>query len=153
MGSHGLRGKQNMYDHTVGAPLIFRGPSIPKNRRTTAQCYLRDMYPTVCDLAGIEIPETVQGRSLAAVLRGEADSVYACVFGRFKDAQRMIRTDRWKLIHYPQVDRWQLFDLSTDPYETENLVAAPRHAGLVAELRAKLTAWQKEVGDPLMAAR
>jgi arylsulfatase A-like enzyme len=64
----------------------------------------------------------------------------------------MIRTDRWKLVQYPQAERWQLFDLSADPYETENLIAVPRHAGVVADLRAKLAAWQKEVRDPLVTA-
>ena len=67
MGSHGLRGKQNMYEHTVGVPLIFRGPGIPRGSRSEAQCYLRDLYPTVCDLAGIPVPPTVQGRSLARI--------------------------------------------------------------------------------------
>ncbi|OHB84866.1 MAG: choline-sulfatase [Planctomycetes bacterium RBG_16_64_12] len=150
MGSHGLRGKQNMYEHTVGAPLIFRGPGIPKGQRRDAQCYLRDLYPTVCDLAGIEIPATVQGRRLGPVLRGEVDSIYPAVFGHFADAQRMIRTDRWKLIHYPKVEKYQLFDLANDPYELENLAVGPCRATVFAELRAKLEAWQKEVGDPLV---
>jgi len=150
MGSHGLRGKQNMYEHTVGTPLIFRGPGIPKAGRRNAQCYLRDMYPTVCELVGIEIPETVQGRSLVPVLRGEADSVYPYVFGHFRDAQRMIRTDRWKLVHYPKIGKYQLFDLANDPHELHNLAVGPCRATVFPDLRAKLEAWQKEVGDPLV---
>ena len=142
MGSHGLRGKQNMYEHTVGVPLIFSGPGIREGRRSDAPCYLRDLYPTACDLAGIEIPETVQGRSLAPVLRGEATSVYTHVFGYFRDFQRMIRTDKWKLIHYPHIDKYQLFDLSKDPFELKDLYAE------LGQLRAELEAWQKEVGDP-----
>jgi arylsulfatase A-like enzyme len=73
--------------------------------------------------------------------------VYAAVFGHFRDAQRMIRTDRWKLIHYPKADKLQLFDLAADPYELNNLVSEPRYADVVAELRAKLEAWRREVGD------
>jgi arylsulfatase A-like enzyme len=153
MGSHGLRGKQNMYEHTVGTPLIFRGPGIPKGERCDAQCYLRDLYPTVCEMAGIEIPETVQGRSLVPVLRGEADSLYPCVFGHFRDAQRMIRTDRWKLVHYPQIDKYQLFDLANHPNELNNLATGPCRATVFAELRGKLEAWQKEVGDPLVTGQ
>jgi arylsulfatase A-like enzyme len=150
MGSHGLRGKQNMYDHTVGTPLVFRGPGIAKEERRDAQCYLRDLYPTICDMAGIEVPATVQGRSLVPVLRGEAESVYPCVFGHFRDTQRMIRTDRWKLVHYPQIGKYQLFDLENDPYERESLAVGPCRASVFAELRSKLEAWQKEVGDPLL---
>ncbi|MFT5522679.1 MAG: hypothetical protein ACI9G1_000586 [Pirellulaceae bacterium] len=44
MGSHGLRGKQNMYEQTVNAPMIFRGPKVPTNKKFDAQMYLRDMY-------------------------------------------------------------------------------------------------------------
>ncbi len=150
MGSHGLRGKQNMYEHTVGTPLVFRGPGIPRGERRHAQCYLRDLYPTVCDMAGIRVPDTVQGRSLAPVLRGEAESVYPCVFGHFSNTQRMIRTDRWKLVHYPQIGKYQLFDLENDPHELENLAVGPCRATVFAELRSKLQAWQKEVGDPLL---
>ncbi len=61
VGSHGLRGKQNMYEHTVGVPLIIAGPQVPAGKRSAAQCYLRDMYPTVCELAGIEIPQDRSG--------------------------------------------------------------------------------------------
>jgi len=150
VGSHGLRGKQNMYDHTVGTPLVMRGPGIPKGERRDAQCYLRDLYPTVCEMAGIEVPKTVQGRSLVPVLRGEVDSLYPCVFGHFSNAQRMIRTERWKLVHYPQIDKYQLFDLASDPDERENLATGPCRATVFAELRSKLEAWQKDVGDPLV---
>jgi len=150
MGSHGLRGKQNMYDHTVGTPLVMRGPGIPRGRRVDALCYLRDLYPTVCDLVGVEVPATVQGKSLAPVLQGEADSVHPCVFGHFGDVQRMIRTDRWKLVHYPQIGKHQLFDLAADPDELNDLASGPCRATLMAELRARLEAWQREVGDPLV---
>ena len=150
MGSHGLRGKQNMYEHTVGVPLLFRGPGIPQGKRTSAQCYLRDLYPTVCEMVGIDIPETVQGRSLAPVLRGDKQSVHECVFGYFRDTQRMIRTDRWKLVHYPQVGKYQLFDLAHDADELTNLADDAAHSEWLVQLRNKLGAWQKEVGDPLV---
>ena len=150
MGSHGLRGKQNMYDHTVGTPLVMRGPGIPKNRRISAQCYLRDLYPTVCELLGIEVPETVEGLSLAAVLRGTAQSVRPCVFGHYSVVQRMIRTDRWKLIHYPKIGKYQLFDLPADADELNNLADDPAHRAILDELRRKLEAWQTKMGDPVV---
>lgn len=152
MGSHGLRGKQNMYEHTVGTPLIWNGPGIPKGKRTDAQCYLRDLYPTVCELVGIDIPETVQGHSLVPVIRGEEESIYSCVFGHFRNVQRMIRTDRWKLIHYPKIDMFQLFDLASDPYELNNLADNPRHADVGKQLRDRLRDWQRDVGDPAVTA-
>jgi arylsulfatase A-like enzyme len=148
IGSHGLRGKQNMYEHTVGVPLVMRGPGILRGARRSAQCYLRDLYPTVLELAGIPIPENVQARSLVPVLRGQAEEVYPEISGYFGDMQRMVRTDRWKLVWYPQIRRCQLFDLPADPYELHDLAGDPAHAAIMAELQAKLAAWQTAVGDP-----
>jgi arylsulfatase A-like enzyme len=149
VGSHGLRGKQNMYEHTVGVPLIVVGPGIPRGQRRDAQVYLRDLYPTACDLAGVPIPDTVRGRSFARVIAGEARQVHPYVFCYFRESQRMIRTDRWKLIHYPQAKRWQLFDLQEDPFELTNLVDDAMHAQVLANLQEKLKQAQREHGDPL----
>lgn len=152
IGSHGLRGKQNMYEHTVTVPLILRGPGIPKGARSAAQCYLRDLYPTVCEMAGCKTPAVVQARSLVPLLRGEVKSIYAQVYGYFGSVQRMIRTDRWKLIFYPKIGRYQLFDLREDPDERQDLSGVPQHAALRNELCTKLAAWQREVGDPAARA-
>lgn len=151
IGSHGLRGKQNMYEHTIGVPLVLRGPGIPKGKRCAAQVYLRDLFPTACDLAGVKVPVAVEGRSLVPLLRGERAALYPAVFGYFKDVQRMVRTERWKLIAYPQAKRQQLFDLANDPHELHDLADDPRRRAVLADLRARLAAWQKEVGDPLGA--
>jgi len=149
IGSHGLRGKQNMYEHTIGVPLIIAGPGIPEGIHCNAQCYLRDLYPTACDLAGIDVPQMVQGKSLVPLLRGDTTSIYPSVFAAFGKAQRMIRTDRWKLIHYPKIERFQLFNLSADPHELNDLAAGPCRAAVIADLRVKLEACQNEAGDPL----
>jgi arylsulfatase A-like enzyme len=137
MGSHGLRGKQNMYEHTIGVPLIICGPSIPKGERFDAQVYLRDLFPTLCDLAGLEIPD-VDGNSLGPVLRGEQRSIYDHVVGYFRDSQRMIRTGRWKFIDYPTAGRQQLFDLRNDPLELNDLSASSDHQQIREELQTKL---------------
>jgi arylsulfatase A-like enzyme len=147
IGSHGLRGKQNMYEHTIGVPLILRGPGIPRNARRDAQVYLRDLFPTVCELAHLEIPSSVQGKSLAGVIAGKEKQVYPHIFGYFKDVQRMIRTERWKLIYYPKINRYQLFDLSNDPHELKDLAQEAKYARVRAELKEKLEAWQREVGE------
>ncbi|MBI5830027.1 MAG: sulfatase-like hydrolase/transferase [Chloroflexi bacterium] len=149
VGSHGLRGKQNLYEHTFNVPLIIGGPGIPKDRRLASQCYLRDLFPTTCELAGVEIPETVQGKSLAPVLTGKAASVYPHLVGYFTDTQRAIRTDRWKFILYPKAAKQQLFDLAADPNELRDLSAEPQHTAQAAALRATLETWLKQNGDPL----
>jgi arylsulfatase A-like enzyme len=149
LGSHGLMGKQNMYEHTIDVPLILRGPGIPAGVRNPAQCYLRDLYPTVCELVGAKIPPSVESHSLVPVIRGEKPEIYPFIVGYFQDSQRMIRTDRWKYIRYPKADREQLFDLAHDPLEQHDLSGDAQHADIMSELRTKLAAWLREQGDSL----
>ncbi|HID23384.1 MAG TPA: DUF4976 domain-containing protein [Planctomycetaceae bacterium] len=150
IGSHGLRGKQNMYEHTVGVPLVLSGPGIPKGRRCAAQCYLRDLFPTACELAGLPIPASVQGKSLVPVLRGEQQRLYRYVFAYFRSCQRMIRTDRWKWIRYPEVGREQLFDLLADPFERRDLSADPAHRATRQRMQRLLVSAQETFADPLL---
>lgn len=138
IGSHGLMGKQSMYEHTIDVPLLISGPGVPKDGQRVAQCYLRDLFPTACDFAGIPIPKSVEGKSLKRVIQGDADFVYPAVFGYFRDKQRMIRTDRWKLIHYPHIDRYQLFDMKNDRLEMKDLIHDERYSDVVAQLKTKL---------------
>ncbi len=142
-------GKQNQYEHSIGVPLIFAGGGIPAGQKLKTQCYLRDLYPTVCELAGIPIPESVQSKSLAGVIRGEAGEVHPYVVGYFTNTQRMIREDRWKLIWYPHLARYQLFDLAADPLELTNLFAEPAQQSRVFVLRNKLENWLRAHRDPL----
>jgi len=149
IGSHGLRGKQNMYEHSIGVPLVIRGPRMARGFRSSAQCYLRDLFPTICDLAGVPAPAGIQSDSLVPILRGENQSPRQFVVGYFGDAQRMIRTDQWKLIRYPKIRREQLFDILADPSEMHDLSADPAQAALISRLRGDLGAWLARHGDPL----
>jgi arylsulfatase A-like enzyme len=62
----------------------------------------------------------------------------------------MVRTDRWKLIHYPHLDRYQLFDLKSDPLEMNDLSADENHRDKFHELKVKLETWQREMNDPVL---
>ncbi|MAD79727.1 MAG: choline-sulfatase [Planctomycetaceae bacterium] len=149
LGSHGLMGKQNMYEHTIGVPFIIAGPGIPQGQRTKAQIYLRDMYPTTCELAGIPIPESVESKSLVPILQGTASQIYPVIYGYFHKYQRMIRTDRWKLISYPHLNKYQLFDLQNDPTEQMDLSSQSEHRKVMASLTRKMDEWFRKQGDPL----
>ena len=153
LGSHGLIGKQNMYEHTIGVPLLMRGPGIPRGGRFTAQCYLRDLFPTTCELARIAIPATVESRSLAPLFADATRAPYPAVFGCFTDTQRMIRDDRWKLIWYPKLVRCQLFDVVSDPDELHDLASESPHVERVSALKKRLETWLKANGDPLFDVR
>lgn len=148
LGSHGLRGKQNMYEHTIGVPLIMRGPGIPQCRQFAAQCYLRDLFPTICDLANVDGPDArIDGRSLKPVLDGTSVKVHDFVVGYFRDQQRMIRTDDWKYIDYPVVGRQQLFQLATDPLERHNLIDDSAASKVKQRLQALMREWLQQQGD------
>jgi arylsulfatase A-like enzyme len=152
IGSHGLIGKQNMYEHTINVPLVIAGPGVPAGERRAAQCYLRDLFPTFCELAGIKAPQ-VDGQSLVPVLRGDKQELYPFIVGYFQDSQRMIREGNWKLAWYPKIDRWQLFDIASDPHELRDLINDQGQTERVADLRQKLLTWLKDHGDSVMAAR
>ena len=82
-GRHGIRGYQNRYEHTLNIPLVFVGPGIPRNQRFSAQGYLRDIYPTVCELTGVPIPPTVEAKSLVPVLKGAVREIHPEVYVMF----------------------------------------------------------------------
>ena len=147
VGSHGLRGKQNMYEHTVNVPLILAGPGIPEGVQRSTQLYLRDLYPTTCELIGIQTPKSVEGRSFVAAIRDASQAIHSQVFCYFRDVQRMVRDRRWKLIHYPKIDRWQLFDLQTDPNERIDLSNDAAHAATLERMRALLREERERAGD------
>ncbi len=150
-GSHGLRGKQNMYEHTINIPFVMAGPGIPTGVTTDAQIYLRELYPTTCDFAGVKIPNTVTSESFASVLDFPYLPHHRDVYGYFKNTQRMVRTeDDWKLIHYPQIKEWQLFHLKNDPFETRNLAYSDDGEAKLQllKLKEKLKAWRITLNDP-----
>jgi len=137
-GSHGLIGKQNLYEHSVRVPLILSGPGIPSDKKADAFCYLFDVLPTLGKLCDVPGPATSEGREFTATLRDPTVPARPHLMFAYRNIQRAIRDDRWKLIRYPQVDRTQLFDLQNDPAETTNLAADPKHAAKLMELQAML---------------
>ena len=149
IGSHGLMGKQNLYDDSMNVPVIFCGPGIPKGKSSDAFAYHFDIYPTVCELAGAKAPEGIDGRSLVPVMQGKAEGVRDTILLGYKDVQRAVRRGQWKLIRYPQVNKMQLFDLQADPHETKDLAADPAHSEKVKELMTLLAEEQRRFGDTL----
>lgn len=147
IGSHGLFGKQNVYEHSTHEPLIFAGPGIPQGKRSDAFCYVLDIFPTLGDFCGVPAPEGSEGQSLRPVIRGETDRSRDSIFTAYRHLQRAVRDERWKLIQYTQVNYTQLFDLRNDPHETRNLAAEAQHADEVARLTARLKEWQQQLGD------
>ncbi|MGI9242243.1 MAG: sulfatase-like hydrolase/transferase, partial [Verrucomicrobiales bacterium] len=158
VGSHGLMGKQNLYDEGgIHVPFILSGGVIEKShhgRREDALCYIHDLYPTVCELTGVAAPDSVTGKSLEPVINGKADQIRDEIYHAYRQHQRAYRRGDLKLIEYvraPDRDKkrgdivsgsrvTQLFDLASDPWETFNLADFPQHQKKLAEMRAAMKA-------------
>ncbi len=146
-GSHGLIGKQNLYEHSIRVPLVIAGPGVPKDKRTAAMCYLFDVLPTLGKLCKVPAPTASEGREFTATLTDPDRAARTNLVFAYRNVQRAVRDDRWKLIRYPQVDKTQLFDLKADPDEVTDLAGKTEHAAKVKELHALLEAEQKRYGD------
>jgi arylsulfatase A-like enzyme len=150
LGSHGLLGKQNVFEHSMLTPLILAGPGVPKGKSTAAFTYLFDLFPTLCELAGVPAPAGVFGESLRPLWDGSKSSLRDTVFLPYIQIQRAVRDERWKLIRYPKLGFSQLFDLQTDPDETRSVYDDPARAPDIARLTAAMQRWQTKVGDTLV---
>lgn len=157
VGQHGLMGKQSVYEHSVGVPLVFAGPGIRSGVVSEANCYLFDIYPTLCELADLETPSTVDGRSLEPIVAVGADGRDVMVYA-YQQWQRSVRRGTTKLIEYA-VDgerHTQLFDLAADPLEMKNLAAEdPLPSSTeqaLGEMRAVLADRLEALDDPYRAS-
>lgn len=147
-GSHGLLGKQNMYDHSVRPPMIVIGPDIPKNEKSNADVYLQDVMASSLELAGIQKPDFVEFNSFIDVATGKTnESHYASIYGCYTNAQRMIRKDGFKLIVYPKAEAVLLFDMNNDPLEMNDLNGEEKYGELKQTMFNDLLNLQTAMGD------
>jgi len=120
LGQHGLMGKQSLYDHSVRVPLIMAGPNIPSGETKSSLVYLLDIFPTLTELCGLPLPESVEGKSLVPVLKGDDESARSSLYLAYGDSIRGVTKNHFKLIEYACGDT-QLFSLGEDPLEVQNL--------------------------------
>ena len=139
LGHHGLWAKRLYYEQSANIPMLLLGPAgdqrTPAGSQDDRLVGWQDVMPTLLDLAGIPIPETVEGMSMV----GDAQRPY--LFGEVGEgpmAARMIRQDQYKLIYYPTGNRFHLFDLDADPQEMHDLSAEESHASLRQQMTARL---------------
>jgi N-sulfoglucosamine sulfohydrolase len=96
--------KATLFDRGIGVLMIVRGPSgFTGGKVIDAPVSHLDVYPTLCELAGVEAPDWLQGTSLMPLVRGDADRLHDAIFAETTyhaayQPQRAIRTDRWKYI-------------------------------------------------------
>lgn len=162
LGDMGMYDKRFMYEPGLRAPLLVRGPGIKTGLEPEQFVANIDLAPTFLDMAGLPIPESMQGRSVLPLLRGEqpADwrkSIYYRYYhdpGHHNTAAHLgVRTATHKLIYYWKKDVYELFDLIADPLEQHNLLhdpaeaAQPQVAALFVELKGEIARLQQEYRD------
>ncbi len=149
MGSHGLLGKQNIYEHSVRSPMVVRGPDVPAGGSTESLNYIHDLYATFCGLADVTVPDSVDAEDLRPLWRGEKEQLRASQFLPFQATMRAVTDGRWKLHRYPETNHQMLFDLEADPHETLNLAGDPDYRHQVTRMLGLLQDWQTRLDDPL----
>ncbi len=143
LGEHEQWQKMSLHEESARIPLII---SVPGKAPATSQSLAQmiDLYPTLSELAGLSIPDHVQGKSLARMLDNPAlevhDSVYTCV-----KEDHLLTTNRWSYARYRDGSE-ELYDRDKDPRQFFNLAAEPAYAAALGEMRAKLDAKLAEIG-------
>lgn len=135
LGEHGWYDKRWMFEESFRMPFLIRWPGVvAAGRRPVELIQNIDYAPTFLQVAGLEIPAEVQGRSLLPLLRGTStdwrDSLYYAYYeiGEHAVPQHFgVRTMRHKLIYFPQTAEWNLFDLKVDPQEMKSVHADPAY--------------------------
>ncbi len=157
LGDHGWYDKRWMYEESMKMPLIVKWPGVTKPGSVNKNLVQNlDYAETFLEIAGAGIPDDMQGRSLVPLLKGEKvedwrSSVYYHYHG-FPAVHMVakhygIRTDRYKLIRFYQMDEWEFYDLKNDPDETNNAFQDPKYAQTISEMRKQLAELKSHYRD------
>lgn len=157
LGEHGWFDKRFIYEESLRTPLVARWPGvIPAGSSTDALVQNLDTAETMLEIAALDVPEDMQGRSLVPLMSGTApsdwgDGVYYHYYegeGRTHNVYKHygVRTDRHKLVYYYTLDEWELFDIENDPQEMNSVYGDPRYNDTVANLKTRLAEMRERYG-------
>ncbi len=159
LGDHGWFDKRFMYEESYRMPLMVRWPGVVEPNSVDQHLVSNvDFAETFLDIADVDIPDDMQGVSLVPLLKGEdpddwrkSHYYHYYEFEAEKRTAHMVRrhngvrTDRYKLIHFYNIDEWELYDLAKDPHEIRNVYERPQYANVVAELKAEIKRQQSDL--------
>ena len=157
-GEHGWFDKRFIYEQSLRTPLLMRMPKGYQRKGEVKELVQNiDYAATFLDIAGVAVPDDIQGISLKPLLESDKeialrDAIYYHYY-EFPNEHAVkrhygIRTDRYKLIHfYNDIDDWELYDLQTDPEEMNNIYDNASNAALIDQLKVKLVALQEKYQD------
>ncbi|MFH1496838.1 MAG: sulfatase-like hydrolase/transferase [Verrucomicrobiota bacterium] len=145
LGSHGLLGKQNLYEHSVRVPLVITGPGIPAGRKIPDDAYAYRLAATLAELAGSPAPEGA-APSLTPLFYDTFTRTPSPHFTHYRDRQHAVKLGAWKLVLHTDESgaetHRQLFNLANDPHELHDLSDEAAAAGRLSKLRALLRNWR-----------
>ncbi len=139
VGSHGLMGKQNLYEHSIRVPLIMAGPGLPGSTRRSEPVLIADLYPTILDFLGLEKPGTCAAKSLIPTFIKEI-KIRDGLFLRYRNHVAGLKKNGFKLIKYilPDGSLVSLFDLTKDPLEMNDLSGNPEYSGRITSMLSEI---------------
>jgi len=149
--------KRFMHEVSIRVPMVVRYPRMIKPGSVSERMALNiDIAPTLLELAGAKIPESVQGRSWVPLFKDPAAEFRKDWYYEYFEypaehsvqKHRGVRTDQWKLIHYFEApEEFELYDLAKDPWEKENLYGKQEFAEQTAKFKSRIEELRKETGD------
>lgn len=162
LGDHGWFDKRFMYEESYRMPLLVRWPGViePGSRNDDLVSNV-DFAETFCDIAGVTIPDDMQGRSLVPLFKGNTPDEWRAAlyyhYYEFENDRRTahmvrrhygVRTKQHKLIHFYNLDEWELYDLKPDPREMHSVYDDPDYSAVVDHLQSEINRLQERLEVP-----
>ncbi len=140
VGEHGYIGKQNMYEASNRSPLFIKGGGFKPNTHVKEYVYMQDIMPTTLEIAGQDVPELVDFKSLMPYTKDLNHKQYDNIYASYIDAQKMIKKDGFKLIWYTKDNTYLFFNVAEDPEELNDLINDSKYADKIAQYKKELKA-------------
>lgn len=150
LGDHTNWGKHTNFEYATRSPLIIKTPGGVAGKVIQSPSELLDIYPTLVDLAGFQVPDTLDGNSLKPILTGEHDRVKSFAVSQFTRGGNQgfaLRAAYYQYVRWAddgQVAHQQLFNFAADPYQTKNLYANPAYSEIIDTFSFRLDRYLQE---------
>ena len=159
LGDHGLWCKHTNFEQATRSPLIISAPGLSRGKQSEAMVESVDIFPTLCELSGVPVPDVLQGKSLVPLLRnpqaeGKAFAMSQYPRQNYRLMGYALRTPRYRLVAWMKgeirntgkfdpanIVALELYDYKNDPLETANLAKNPEYAEIVKKLTGELQAY------------